>query len=318
MPGLTVLTYMADGVSGRPMPSLIEASLCRGLGGRCPIRNIAADAAAAATAKSCAGCTVGTSKVHAPKVYALNRSLSDLIALKGPDELVMFIDGADVAYGGCARSAKDAAAAVEVASLQSLLERKLARVGASVIFGAEIQSWDHGNKPFPKRNTTGCALKAHSAIRFQHLNSGMMAGRAASVARVVHWVVRNWNEPSTKSRYNSDQGKFGRYFLTQQHDVRVALDYCGDLFFNAMGVPRPLSPITVNATDRKIYYLPNERPLCFVHWNGPIAKWQSAYKQVTSLYGLASQNTLKCDSDSKGVADMSTCSYRQKTRLRRS
>ena len=309
----TILTYMADGQTGEALPSLIQASLCRGAMAHadCPVQNIAADPASAQAAKNCAGCTLGTGKVHAPRLYALNHSLTNLVALKGPHELVMFLDGSDVVYGGCEPDAS---------SLEMRLAAKLEATDSLVLFAAETSSWDHPAtegwawRQFPHRNLSSCRADLEVAtVPLKFLNGGMMAGRAGPTLTIVQWVVERWNHASTRSHYNSDQGKFGIFFRTRQRVVKTALDYCGDFFFSTHAIP---GRVNVSLENQALYYasdrLPRHRlrstltkritPLCFVHWNGPVAKRQDSYARAMSLFGFKSG--LKCT-----TGGMTLCSY---------
>lgn len=184
------------------------------------------------------------------------------------DQLLAFVDGGDVMYGGC--------------DLDDLVERFTAlstRTGTPVIFGAEsncyvpptagcgdaypVHKW---NEALLAGNVTEEGLEAwasaeHPKIKF--LNSGFYMGRVKDIRALYEFVV------NTTGNFH-DQRAFAQ--TLQDHPDMVTLDYASMLVSNLFGVP-----LDKNGTQRfsfdegKQQWLNHAtgKPVCFFHGNGP-------------------------------------------------
>lgn len=166
------------------------------------------------------------------KLLALQSAVYALEAVV-PDVDVLWVDGNDVSWAGCAPYHDP------LAGLHRALQRVREASNASIVFSSELspsecitmnESWKGPQRrwrcPVPKLPQWAAALcparlPPHIPAAPIYLNSGVIAGRVRDLAPMLRWVQgRPW-------RWNgaiSDQGLFYAWWLS--HPVEVTLDYC--------------------------------------------------------------------------------------------
>uniref|UniRef100_A0A7S1M398 Uncharacterized protein n=1 Tax=Alexandrium catenella TaxID=2925 RepID=A0A7S1M398_ALECA len=182
------------------------------------------------------------------KVKMLQEYLRKRVLEGAGDELIAFLDGSDVLWGGC-----------DPGYFQHAYEEIVRLSGASVVFSAELACGEQdcnkvprvpdwavqlsGNKdlnggfwkPYvdgckatwtdecsAKRDCGGLAACADPpAVRF--LNSGFVMGPTTDLARMFDWSLENYDNVSVWG----DQSVLAEYWLHHQEDV--TLDYTGAL-----------------------------------------------------------------------------------------
>lgn len=196
------------------------------------------------------------------------------VATLSDDQLVAFMDGGDVMYGGC-----------DQADLLQRFETISNLTKSPIIFGAEAFCYG--------APTNGCAkypvhgrdevLNAHhltaedldhwlvqapkALISLKYLNSGFYMGRVKDLKQLyVHML-------SVGPRKGYDQGLASQVF--QDHPDLVALDYAGLLVNNLAGVNIELNGIQhfpyQDSTKQWINTV-TKKPVCFFHGNSGDAK----------------------------------------------
>jgi len=182
------------------------------------------------------------------KVKMLQRYLAQRLREGDRDELVAFVDGSDVIWGGC-----------DPGYFQHAYEEIVERSGARVVFSAELACGEQDcnkvslvpdwavdlaggrdlNDGFWRQYVDGCkatwtdecsdrrdcgglaACADPPTVRF--LNSGFVIGPVKDLAKLMDWSLENYDKFSVWG----DQSVFAVYWLNNTKDV--TLDYTGAL-----------------------------------------------------------------------------------------
>mmetsp|Transcript_21169 Transcript_21169/g.66985 ORF Transcript_21169/g.66985 Transcript_21169/m.66985 type:complete len:507 (-) Transcript_21169:67-1587(-) len=188
-------------------------------------------------------------KGYKSKVRLLQKYLSKRMDEGADDELVAFVDGSDVIWGGC-----------DPGYFQHAYEQIVEKSGATIVFSAELACGEQDCNKVPevpqwavelagegraldgdfwkeyvdgcratwtdecsaKRDCGGLAACADPpTVRF--LNSGFVMGPVKDLAKLMDWSLENYDEMSVWG----DQSVFASYWLENQE--AVTLDYTGAL-----------------------------------------------------------------------------------------
>ena len=282
---LHVFTLSVNFLSGEPTLSLLQQTICPGGANRtsCPVKNLADMVDNPYTLHPN---LFGAGFKMESKPYWLAAALAGL-----PDnDLVVFLDGADTAYGGCGNTHPDGLAHVLRLRLLELLQR----ANATIMFGAEVNRYDspcdhavpqwasdrcphltntNGNGDWIAK-FTDCPLPA--AVDRQHLaceasvrggntamsnvNTGTIAGYVCEVRGAASALTEVWKEDPRSLRGGSDQGKYFSYFMDDESEYRAArgdpneatLDYCSDIVLNMWRLPE--MPLHFNLSFRTVSF----------------------------------------------------------------
>jgi len=218
------------------------------------------------------------SRIAAAKKWRLPDSAAD-------KDILVFVDGSDVFWGGCSRF-----------DFLSAYERIVRRSGARIVFSAElacgeqdcnkvpeVPSWAEDlaggrnlSSGFWKPYATGCkgtwtdecsakrdcGFKAPCSVppALKFLNSGFFMGPVKDLADMMEWTLRNYDDVSVWG----DQSAFSVYWLDRLDTV--TLDYGGELAISLSDMRTDL----VQA-DRQYDVIRNtafNRVQCAIHANG--------------------------------------------------
>jgi len=281
---LHIFTLSVEFETGRPTVSLFQQTTCPGGTNRstCPVTNLA-------------DVVQNPMSLHPERFKhgftVTSKPLWLAAALEGlpPNDLVAFVDGSDVVYGGCG-NAPDAGGLSAV--LRARLLALLARSGASVVFGAEVNrydipsdhavpSWALGRCPhLTNANGKGDWIYAHTDCprpdtetkqrplceasmpggnpAIANVNSGSIFGYVCEVRATALALAEVWQADPKRLRGAYDGGKYFSYFMddvkawpaAQGIPSDVTLDYCGDLVLNMWRSEH--MPLVFNSSFRTI------------------------------------------------------------------
>ena len=239
---LHIFTLSVESKTGQSVVSLFEQTACPGGTNQstCPVQNL--------------GNIIANPMAAHPELFphgfmVVGKPVWLTAALSGlpDDDLVIFLDGGDVVYGGCGNHHPEGLVYVARDRLQKLL----ARANASVVFGAELNRYDmpsdlkvpewakarcpdltsaDGSGDWiydktdcarPSRLRQGrssnqyCTPSEEGAVSsMSNVNTGLVAGYVCEV-RAAAWAVASeaGSAPSTKLRGFTDQGKYWSYYM---------------------------------------------------------------------------------------------------------
>lgn len=193
---------------------------------------------------------------------------------KKDDDLVAFMDGTDIFWGGC-----------EMKDFLHYYQQIVEASGASIVISAEIACGEQPCNKVPPApewavdlanislndgfwekfvsekgcGTFGCPCAKPPAIKF--LNSGFIFGPVKDLVPMISWSLDNYDKESTLG----DQSVLAKYWF--MHPDQIALDYQGALCLSTSD----LNPYTLFAKDPITGGLWNKafgRMQCLTHGNG--------------------------------------------------
>mmetsp|Transcript_146350 Transcript_146350/g.469508 ORF Transcript_146350/g.469508 Transcript_146350/m.469508 type:complete len:413 (-) Transcript_146350:48-1286(-) len=207
-------------------------------------------------------------------------------------ELVVFVDGADVFYGGCSPSAFQAAyAEISAKSGASVIfsaevvcgEQNCDRVPAIPHWAARISDVKNLDSGFWKKYEVGCngtwtnlivngtpcaeerdcgywaTCSVPPAVKF--LNSGVIVGPIKDLSDMMEWTLRNYARFSVWG----DQSVFSQYWL--DNPDKVTLDYTGELVLSLSDMSHDILKIS-GRDSSKITNQAFGHLQCLIHGNG--------------------------------------------------
>jgi len=233
------------------------------------------------------------SKIDYFRQWLQNAALCD-------DDLVAFLDGDDVLWGGCSEEEF-------LSRYQSLSDQ-----GSKIVFSAEMTCWtqdcraaprvpDSFSKDWSQFNTCGerwdeeCAEKRKGCAgcdtsdpKPRFLNSGFFMGKVKSLREMTAWAMENYDKYSTRG----DQSVYAVYWLN--NTARVTLDYSTGLAFSLSDISR--SALTVQRSEpgsttiirNNVFQLPT----CFIHGNGRGRGLEKSMAQALTDASLSSLFTV--------------------------
>lgn len=196
-------------------------------------------------------------KMAALRSFLNDEKLSD-------DQLIVFVDGSDVVYGGCLD-----------------FEDRLRTIATNgVVFSAEFGCGDV-HVPFPPgcigipsppyhaeiNNYASCRSGhvpvpcAHGTRKYRFLNSGAFAGSKADVLSMLN-VLNTYDQSCFLNRARevySDQTMYNRYFL--DFPTRATLDYSAKVFITTFRLNRR----ALRRVPDNTYYDWRNKSTCFMH-----------------------------------------------------
>jgi len=212
------------------------------------------------------------------KVELQHEYLTELRERLGPEaaarELVVFMDGSDIFWGGC-----------DLQTFQASYHEIATRQAAPIVFNAAVTPPPlHGlepQTPFPDLYTpyiAGCSLRCNGTWRnvctsdllsnrsiaghtvpppkLRFINSGFFMGPVDKVADMLQWVLSNY------AQYNyGDQEFFQAFWLLQPG--KATLDYRGELAVSLHNLG--YNAFEADPASRTVRSLPLNRTMCFLH-----------------------------------------------------
>mmetsp|Transcript_138571 Transcript_138571/g.430967 ORF Transcript_138571/g.430967 Transcript_138571/m.430967 type:complete len:513 (+) Transcript_138571:79-1617(+) len=212
------------------------------------------------------------------KVKILQKYLQGRLREGGGDDLVAFVDGSDVIWGGC-----------DPGYFQHSYDEIVRLSGARIVFGAELACGEQDcnkvprvpqwaeelsgkrrlNRGFWKRFIDGCratwtdecsakrdcggmaACADPPSVRF--LNSGFVMGPVTDLSKMFDWSLENYDNVTVWG----DQSVFASYWLKNQKDI--TLDYTGAMVACISDMRWELLEAPLNCVMNRWVYLVSHR-----------------------------------------------------------